>query len=175
MKGILPVFLIRVSIIHRSFDLSKGVLDIEKRILASKSFKTMKDEKTMSYNHAYGGCIPFPEKEWRNWYDAWIVNGQGKRVYRYLQNDEGAFVGEIAYHIDAAGRCQADVLIHFSFRGKGYGRKGLQMLCHMAKENGIAELYDEIAIDNPSLSLFLKQGFKEVFRDEEKVIVKKVL
>ena len=49
------------------------------------------------------------------------------------------------------------------------------MLCHMAKENGIAELYDEIAIDNPSLSLFLKQGFKEVFRDEEKVIVKKVL
>jgi len=135
----------------------------------------MEDEKTMSYNHAYGGCIPFPEKEWRNWYDAWVVNGQGKRAYRYLQNDEGTFVGEIAYHIDAAGRCQADVLIHFPFRGKGYGRKGLQMLCHMAKENGIAELYDEIAIDNPSLSLFLKQGFKEEFRDEEKVIVKKVL
>ena len=33
-----------------SFDLSKGVLDIEKRILASKSFKTMKDEKTIPEN-----------------------------------------------------------------------------------------------------------------------------
>ena len=25
----------------------------------------MADEKTMSYNHAWGGTIPFPEKNWK--------------------------------------------------------------------------------------------------------------
>ena len=33
-----------------SFDLSKGVIDIERRILASKAFKTIKEEKTIPEN-----------------------------------------------------------------------------------------------------------------------------
>ena len=44
-----------------------------------------------------------------------------------------------------------------------------------AKANGIKELYDDIAIDNSSVSLFLKCGFVEVLRTTEYVLVKKEL
>lgn len=27
------------------------------------------DEDTMSYNHAWGGTIPWPEDKWSGWYD----------------------------------------------------------------------------------------------------------
>ena len=67
----------------------------------------------------------------------------------------------------------ADVIIYAPYRGKGYGRKGLLLLCETAKANGIKELYDDIAIDNSSVSLFLKCGFAEVLRTSEFVLVKK--
>ena len=44
-----------------------------------------------------------------------------------------------------------------------------------ALENGVMELYDEIAIDNSSDALFLKCGFMEVLRTSEYVMVKKEL
>ena len=37
------------------------------------------DEDTMSYNHAWGGTIPWPEDQWKDWYDHWIVDHNGKR------------------------------------------------------------------------------------------------
>ena len=58
------------------------------------------DEDTMSYNHAWGGTIPWPEDQWKDWYDHWIVDHNGKRYYRYLKNQYGQYVGEIAYHYD---------------------------------------------------------------------------
>ncbi len=51
------------------------------------------DEATMSFNHAWGGTIPFPEDEWKPWYDYWIVNHDNQRYYRYLKNENGDFVG----------------------------------------------------------------------------------
>ena len=59
------------------------------------------DEDTMSYNHAWGGTIPWPEDKWSGWYDYWIACHDDKRYYRYLKNEDGQFVGEIAYHYDA--------------------------------------------------------------------------
>ena len=50
------------------------------------------DEDTMSYNHAWGGTIPFGEDKWRGWYDCWIADPDGKRYYRYLKNEDGQFV-----------------------------------------------------------------------------------
>ena len=47
----------------------------------------MSDEETMSYNHKWGGTIPFPEEEWKEWYQYWIVNSEGTRFYRYLVDD----------------------------------------------------------------------------------------
>ena len=65
------------------------------------------------------------------------------------------------------------MIIYAPYRGKGYGRKGLLLLCETAKVNGIGELYDDIAIDNSSVTLFLKCGFTEVLRTNEYVLVKK--
>ncbi|MBR6302974.1 MAG: GNAT family N-acetyltransferase, partial [Lachnospiraceae bacterium] len=69
----------------------------------------------------------------------------------------------------------ADVIIFSKFRGKGYGSKGLEMLCAAAKENGINVLYDDNAIDNTAIKLFLKHGFYEDYRTEEKIVLKKEL
>lgn len=135
--------------------------------------KMMGDEQTMSYNHAYGGTIPFPKEYWADWYDRWIATHDGKRFYRYIK-DEDTFVGEVAYHFDGERQHYiADVIIYAPHRGKGYGRKGLLLLCEAAKANGIKELYDDIAIDNSSVALFLKCGFTEVLRTSEYVLVKK--
>lgn len=135
----------------------------------------MADEETMSYNHAWGGTIPFPKERWEKWYDYWIINHENKRYYRYLK-DENGFVGEIAYHYDKEyDGAVADVIIFSKYRGKGYGTKALEMLCSEARQNGITVLYDDIAIDNPAIKLFLKHGFHEEYRTKEKIVLKKEL
>ena len=134
------------------------------------------DEATMSYNHAWGGTIPWPEDQWKDWYDHWIVNHHGKRYYRYLKNQDGQYVGEIAYHYDADLHHEtANVIIYAQYRRKGYGGEALELLCSAAKDNGIKALYDDIAIDNPAIGLFLKHGFTEEYRTEEKIFLRKEL
>ena len=133
------------------------------------------DEETMSYNHAWGGTIPFPKERWQEWYDYWIINHENKGYYRYLKN-ENEFVGEISYHYDSKyDGYVADVIVFSKYRGKGYGTIGLEMLCAKAKENGVTILYDDIAIDNTAVILFFKQGFYEEYRTEEKIVLKKIL
>ena len=137
--------------------------------------KMMGDSRTMSYNHAYGGTIPFPKERWADWYYRWITNCNDKRFYRYIKEDD-TFVGEAAYRYDAERQIYiADVIIYAPYRGNGLGRKGLLLLCEAAKENGIKELYDDIAIDNSAVELFLKCGFAEVLRTREYILVKKEL
>ena len=136
----------------------------------------MADPETMSYNHAWGGTIPFPKDKWKDWYDYWIVNHENKRYYRYIKNVADRYVGEIAYHYDDDRRIfVADVIVYAPFRGKGYGGKGLELLCDAAKKNGVTFLYDDIAIDNPSIALFLKQGFVEEYRTDKIIMLKKEL
>ncbi len=137
----------------------------------------MADEETMSYNHNWGGTIPFPKEDWNDWYEYWLVNPEGKRFYRYLL-DEGRneFIGEIAYHYDDRREINiADIIVYAKYRGNGFGEQGLQLLCEAAKNNGVQILYDDIAIDNPAVSLFLKNGFWEEYRTEEVIMLKKEL
>lgn len=132
--------------------------------------KMMSDEDTMSYNH---GTIAFPESKWDGWYQRWMRDD--KYFYRYIC-DGDTFVGEVAYYLDSEREIYiADVIVYAPYRGKGYGHKGLSMLCECAKNNGVMELYDDIAADNPSINLFLKYGFREVLRTDEYVLVKKKL
>ena len=135
------------------------------------------DEDTMSYNHVWGGTIEWPEWKWKDWYDYWIINHEGKRFYRYLlDEDTGEYVGEIAYHFDdERGIHVANVIILAKFRGKGYGIIGLNLLCGAAKANGVDILYDDIAIDNPGIAMFLRNGFTEDYRTPEIIMLKKVL
>ncbi len=136
----------------------------------------MADAETMAYNHAWGGTIPFPEARWADWYDAWVARPGGERFYRYLQTDSGEFVGEIAYHRDESlgGFC-ASVIVFAPYRRRGYGGRGLDLLCAAAKENGVTILYDDLAIDNPAYGMFLRHGFMEERRTDGKIILKKRL
>ncbi len=134
------------------------------------------DEETMSYNHAWGGTIPWPKEEWGDWYDRWVANPKDGRLYRYVKNSSGDFVGEIAYHYDADMQgFTANVIIFSKYRGRGYGGQALELLCAEARSNGITVLYDDMAIDNPAAALFLRHGFKEEARTAEKIILKKAL
>lgn len=133
------------------------------------------NEQTMAYNHAYGGTVSFPKERWANWYDKWLTEHDNKRFYRYVKADD-TFVGEAAYHFDEERQITiVDVIIDAPYRKKGYGRKALTLLCRAAKEANIHEVYDDIAIDNPSVALFLKCGFSVVLQTEEYVLLKKEL
>lgn len=138
--------------------------------------KMLADPQTMSYNHAWGGTIEFPEKEWSDWYDHWIVNCGRQRFYRYLMDEAGAFIGETACHYDEERAIYlADVIVYATFRGRGYGGKALELLCDAAKKGGVDVLYDDIAIDNPAASLFLKHGFTEEYRTSDIITLKREL
>ena len=89
----------------------------------------LSDGRTMSYNHAYGGTIRFPKEQWARWYDAWIINPDNKRFYRYVKEND-AFLGEAAYHFEEERKMFiADVMIYAPYRQKGYGREALLLLC----------------------------------------------
>ena len=136
----------------------------------------MADPETMSYNNAWGGTIPFPREKWENWYDFWITN-PNKRFYRYITTGKSrSFVGEAAYHYDEdLGFYLADVIVSAKSRRRGFGKAGLQMLCAAAQKAGIPELYDNIAIDNPGIALFLRCAFHEEYRTEEIIMLKREL
>ena len=137
----------------------------------------MADEATMSYNHAWGGTIPFPESAWEDWYDLWLIHHEHKRFYRYLQDPETQnFVGEAAYHYDEERDIfLADVIVAAEYRGKGYGSEGLRLLCEAARAEGVEVLRDDIAVDNPAVGLFLKAGFTEEYRTDEIIMLRKDL
>jgi RimJ/RimL family protein N-acetyltransferase len=137
----------------------------------------MSDEATMAYNHARGGTVPFPKEKWQQWYQRWLEASELQRYYRYLYDtDNKNFVGEIAYYYDEQRNIYiCDVIILAKYRNKGFGARGIHLLCKAAKENGIAMLYDDIAADNPSYKLFLKNGFEIDYQNDTVVMVKKVL
>ena len=133
------------------------------------------DPETMAYNHAYGGTIHFPAERWAGWYYRWVEEPD-RRFYRYLQLEDGTFVGEAAYHWDQElGEYICDVIVTARNRRKGFGAQGLALLCEAAKENGVTRLCDNIAVDNPSVRMFLRAGFREKFRNEAYVLVEKEL
>ncbi|MBQ5342955.1 MAG: GNAT family N-acetyltransferase [Oscillospiraceae bacterium] len=135
------------------------------------------DEETMSYNNAWGGTVPFPMEDWADWYDHWIVNTADKRFYRYIKDSStGEFIGEIAYHYDEGRQIHiADVIVFSPYRNRGYGSKALKLLCMEAAERGVDVLYDDIAIDNPGISIFLREGFTEEYRTDEIIMLRKDL
>lgn len=134
------------------------------------------DPETMAYNHAYGGTTAFPEEKWTDWYRRW-VEAPDRKFYRYLRiAGTGTFVGEAAYHWDEEmGEYLCDVIVAARYRRRGYGTQGLALLCEAARENGITRLCDSIAVDNPSIRLFCRAGFRERLRNGEYILVEKDL
>ena len=135
------------------------------------------DEETMAYNAAWGGTIQFSREKWEQWYYKWLEGSEYLRYYRYLYDTVNKrFVGEIAYHFDEERKIHiCDVIIMAKHRRKGYGTRGIGLLCAAAKGNGIKTLYDDIAADNPSYKLFLRNGFVIDRMSDDAVTVKKDL
>ena len=134
------------------------------------------DPATMSYNAAWGGTIPFPREEWENWYDFWVKNPE-KHFYRYITTGKSrSFVGEAAFHYDGERQLwMTDIIISAKNRRQGYGKAGLELLCAEARKAGIRALYDDIAADNPGIALFLRCGFREEYRTDMIIMLKKEL
>lgn len=147
--------------------------------LEELSFKQemLSDEKTMSYNHAYGGTIDFSRSRWLSWYEKWIANNDYHYFYRYIYSEQlHCYVGEVAYRYDIeTKRYLCDIIVHSKYRNRGFGKKGLLALCKEAKNNGIKELYDEILLDNPSIHLFLNNDFILEKQTSNVFVVKRVL
>ncbi len=139
--------------------------------------KLMADKDTMSYNNAWGGTILFPRESWDKWYQTWVNSSKFEFFYRYIQDEQNDnYVGEIAYRFDKnKGIYMCSVIILAEYRNKGFGSKAINLLCSLAKQNGILTLYDDIAADNPSFKLFLKNGFEIDYQNEEIIMVRKVL
>ena len=134
------------------------------------------DPETMSYNAAWGGTIPFTRDKWEKWYDIWVKNPD-KCFYRYAATGKsGSFVGEAAWHYDAERQIYAtDIIIMARYRGRGYGSRALELLCDEARKAGIRELHDDIAAGNPGIGLFIRHGFREEYRTDKIIMLKKEL
>lgn len=138
--------------------------------------KWLSDPETMSYNRAYGGTVAFPRERWADWYTRWIED-EGARFFRYLRlGNGGEFVGNAAYYRDEEfDGYLCEVLVYAPYRGRGFGRRGLALLCGAARANGVKRLMDKIAVDNPSVEMFLRNGFRERTRTDEFILVERDL
>ena len=155
--------------------------------------KIQSDPLSMSYNAGYDvsyygyhydtGCIDFPKERWKEVYDRRIKEN---RFFAYIKdNDINELIGYVNYHYNKnEDRYDCGVLIDYNFRGKGYSKIALKLLCDTAKNNGVEELYDNFEIDRGNtLNVFKSVGFEIVeeqcwkkFNKEVKgVLVKKRL
>ena len=134
--------------------------------------KLQSDPNTMRYNAGYDvsyygyhydtGCIDFPKEKWLESYNKRINDN---RFFAYLKDiDSNEFVGYCNYHYNKSDdRYECGILIDYNYRGKGYSKVGLKLLCDKAKENGINELYDTFEIDRENtLKIFESVGFEVV-------------
>ena len=154
--------------------------------------KLQSDPNTMSYNagwdvsydgyHYDTGCIDFPKSKWE---DTFNKRKNENKFFAYLKDTNiNEYVGYINYHYNEnENKYYCGILIESKYRGKGYSKQGLKLLCDYAKEHGVTELYDDFEIDRNGIKIFEDLGFKIVNKynakrfdkDIEIVVVKKVL
>lgn len=140
--------------------------------------KIENDPLTMSYNAGFNvsyygyhydtGCIDFPKGKWKEKYDK---RKKENMFFAYIKDkDLNEFVGYVNYQLNKEeNRYYCGILIEYKYRGIGYSKKALELLCNEAKKNNIKELYDNFEIDREkSLNLFKSFGFKVI--EKQKVI-----
>lgn len=134
--------------------------------------KVQADPLSMSYNAGYDvsyygyhydtGCIDFPEERWKVVYDRRVLENI---YFAYIKDmDIGEFVGYVNYHYNKSdNKYECGILIESKYRGRGYSKEALQLLCDVARKNGVVELYDNFEIDRGNtLDIFKAVGFKVV-------------
>lgn len=130
----------------------------------------MQDYKTMKYNAGYDldlngygkttGIIVKTNEEMLTWYNSWINKGANKYfAYIYIDNTKEP-IGEVYYYLDN-DKYNIGILIQDKYRGKGFSKISLELLCEVAKQNGIKELYDTFEADRMNvIKIFENIGFK---------------
>jgi RimJ/RimL family protein N-acetyltransferase len=130
----------------------------------------MKDPKTMSYNAGYDmkfkgydkatGTITKTDQEMITWYNNWI-NKEPDKYFAYIYNNEIVEpIGEVYYYLDN-GIHSMGIVIQDKYRGKGFSKIALELLCEIAKQNGITEIYDTFESDRINvIKIFENVGFK---------------
>ncbi|MBP3841582.1 MAG: GNAT family N-acetyltransferase [Bacilli bacterium] len=134
--------------------------------------KIQSDPQSMSYNAGYDvsyygyhydtGCIDFPEDKWEESYNKRINDN---KYFAYIKdNDLNTFVGYVNYHYNKGDdRYECGIVIESKYRGKGYSKIALELLCEAARKNGIRELYDNFEINRDNtLNVFEQVGFEVV-------------
>lgn len=134
--------------------------------------KVQSDPDSMGYNAGYDvsyygyhydtGCIDFPKNKWKESFERRIKEN---RYFAYiLDNDLDEFVGYVNYRYNKSdNRYDCGIVIESKYRGHGYAKVALELLCNVARENGVKELYDNFEIDREhTLKLFESVGFKIV-------------
>lgn len=146
--------------------------------------KLQRDANTMNYNagydvHYFGyhydtGCIDFPKERWQDTYDRRKDNNI---YFAYIKDEElNAFIGYCNYHYNSSDeRYECGIVIEDKYRGKGYSKEALKLLCDKAKEKGIKELYDRFEINRSNtLKVFESVGFCIVQKQKWKKFNKNV-
>lgn len=134
--------------------------------------KVQSDPLSMDYNAGYDvsydgyhrdtGCIDFPKDKWEETYNKRMNDN---KYFAYIKdNDLNEFVGYVNYHYNKSDdRYECGILIESTYRGKGYSKDALKLLCDKAREDGIKELYDNFEISRESaLDVFKQVGFEVV-------------
>lgn len=133
--------------------------------------KLQSDPNTMDYNAGYdvgyegyhydNGCIDFPETKWEETY---LRRHKDKTIFfAYIKDNKiNQYVGYVNYHFNKQNnRYECGVVIEGCYRGKGYAKKALKLLCHHAFTNNIDALYNNFELDRISaLKVFQDVGFK---------------
>ncbi len=134
--------------------------------------KVQADPLSMNYNAGYdvsyygyhydSGCIDFPKEKWEETYEK---RKQENKFFAYIKdNDINEFVGYVNYHYNKNdNRYECGIVIESKYRGKGYAKIALELLCNKAKSDGVKELYDNFEIDRGNtLNIFKSVGFEIV-------------
>lgn len=134
--------------------------------------KLQSDPNTMSYNAGYDvffegyhydtGCIDFPESNWQITFDK---RNESKDFFAYIKDEDiDEYIGYCNYHYNVhCDRYECGLIIEAKYRGKGYAKQALKLLCNEAKKNGIKELYDSFELNREySLKVFQSVGFSIV-------------
>ncbi len=132
--------------------------------------KLLSDPETMEYNAGYDvsyngydyqtGCIAFPKD---NWLAKFENRKNNKEYFAYIKDTNiDDFVGYVYYHYNKElNHYDCGILMEAQYRGQGYAKHALKLLCKTAKRNGISELYDNFETKRrAALKLFESARFK---------------
>lgn len=132
--------------------------------------KLLSDPSVMSYNagwdvtydryHYDTGCIDFPEDKWES---DFLKRKESNRYFAYIvRKEDNQFIGYVNFHYNKNdNRYDCGILVEPQYRGKGYGKEALKLLCEKAfNEYNINALYDNFEEDRNTFKVFEDVGFK---------------